>query len=125
MIHLDTHVLIWLFDGRIDLLPDRVQRLIEEGDLVASPMARLELDYLHEVGRLRVTGAPIVEDLGRRMGLALSPASFGDVVAQAAGLSWTRDPFDRLIVGNAMADGCPLLTADGAILEHFGDSSWG
>jgi len=125
MIHLDTHVLIWLYDGRLDLLPGSVRAALDEHDLVASPMTRLELDYLHEVGRLAVGGSPIVKDLGRRVGLRLSPAGFEDVVARAVGLSWTRDPFDRLIVGNAIADACPLLTADQSILRHFEEASWG
>jgi PIN domain nuclease of toxin-antitoxin system len=38
--------------------------------------------------------------------------------------AWTRDPFDRLIVANAMADGAPLITADETILANFRDAVW-
>jgi len=51
-------------------------------------------------------------------------AAFGDVVAAARTFAWTREPFDRLIVANAMADGVRLPTADEHILQHFRDAVW-
>ena len=38
------------------------------------------------------------------------------MVEAARTFAWTRDPFDRLIVANAIADGVKLLTADEIIL---------
>ena len=125
MIHLDTHVLLWLHAGQVDRIPAAALELLDDNDLVASPMVRLELDYLHEIGRINVDGATIVEDLRRQIGLTISSAGLDEVVEQAAGQSWTRDPFDRMVVGNALADSCPLVTADRVILEHFHGARWG
>lgn len=42
----------------------------------------------------------------------------------AAGLTWTRDPFDRLIAAHAIVAGAPLLTADRTILENLPQAVW-
>lgn len=38
--------------------------------------------------------------------------------------SWTRDPFDRLIVANAKAAGAPLITKDERIRKHYRRAIW-
>jgi len=37
---------------------------------------------------------------------------------------WTRDPFDRIIVGNAAAENAVLITKDNSILEHYEHAVW-
>lgn len=124
MIHLDTHVLVWLYEGRRDLFPDAVAALIEENDLVISPMVELELEYLYEVGRAGVRAEVVVEDLRARLGVERSVAPFVSIVEHARHLSWTRDPFDRLIVATALADSVSLLTRDSTILDHCASALW-
>ena len=54
MIYLDTHVLVRLYLGDIDKLSAPARRAIErEDDLVVSAAAILELEFLHEIGRLQ------------------------------------------------------------------------
>ena len=65
-----------------------------------------------------------VSDLTERLDVGLSAASFQSIVSRGRTFAWTRDPFDRLIVANAMADCARLLTADGAILENFAEAVW-
>ena len=124
MIQLDTHVVVWLYDGRTDRLPGTVKRLIEENDLLISPMVALELQYLHEIGRLRATSGLILDDLNGRIGLRTSSAPFARVVDVARDLSWTRDPFDRIIVATAIVDDVALLTRDGTLLSHCSLARW-
>jgi PIN domain nuclease of toxin-antitoxin system len=59
-----------------------------------------------------------------RDGPLVSDAAFVRIVEIARGFAWTRDPFDRLIVANAIAGGARLITADATILEHFKDAVW-
>jgi PIN domain nuclease of toxin-antitoxin system len=47
------------------------------------------------------------------------------VVAGAAQVGWTRDPFDRLIVGQALLDGARLITGDATIRRHCRTATWG
>ena len=47
------------------------------------------------------------------------------VVARAAErLTWTRDPFDRLITAAAAAGEHPLVTRDPVIREHYAGAVW-
>lgn len=87
-------------------------------------MVMLELETLHESGKLKTEPDRVIGILERNMDLVRSSASFVDIVAAARTFAWTRDPFDRLIVANAMADGVRLLTADDYILRHFKGAVW-
>jgi PIN domain nuclease of toxin-antitoxin system len=124
VVHLDTHVVVWLYSGSIDRFPQTVIDCLENADLVVSPMVSLELQYLHEIGRLKPTSATVLKDLERRVGLGVSSISFEKIVIAATALAWTRDPFDRLIVGNACADRASLVTADAVILKHYRRALW-
>lgn len=124
MIHLDTHVVAWLYDGLSGKLTPRARELIEAEALVISPMVLLELEYLREIERLTVDGATILEDLSTRLGLTVCPASFEQVVRVGLRQDWTRDPFDRLIVAQADLAGAPLLTRDGSIHAHYPRAVW-
>ncbi len=46
------------------------------------------------------------------------------VVERAMTLSWTRDPFDRVIVATADLHGAPLLTRDERIRENYPAAVW-
>jgi PIN domain nuclease of toxin-antitoxin system len=87
-------------------------------------MVLLELQLLHERGRIPQTAKSIFKGVADGMDLELSEAGFADVVEAAAGLDWTRDPFDRLIVATAAAEGSRLVTADEEILANFKLAVW-
>jgi len=125
LIHLDTHVVAWLFAGEVERMPAAVRRHLERESLAISPMVELELQYLFEIRRTTQPGALVVRDLASRIGLTLADSSFSRVVDSAAQLTWTRDPFDRLIVGHALADGVRLLTRDDVIRKHCRAALWG
>lgn len=124
VIRLDTHAVVWLYTGELDRFTAAGRVLLESDRLVISPIVQLELTYLHEIERLRVGGADIVGDLGSRIGLTISDQPLLSVVHAAAGLTWTRDPFDRLIVADALAASCSLLTKDEAIRRHVPTARW-
>ncbi len=48
VIYLDTHVVVWLFSGRTELLSSRAVNAIENHDLLISPIVSLELQYLYK-----------------------------------------------------------------------------
>ena len=124
MIHLDTHVVAWLYGGRQDLLSRAARELIESEDLAISPLVTLELEYLYEVGKTTEAGRPAINDLATRIGLRTSTTPFEQVVNEALRHSWTRDPFDRLIVSQAIVEGTRLLTKDRIIHKNFADAVW-
>ncbi len=123
VIHLDTHVVVWLFQGDRQRLQPVAHRL-EASHLIISPMVALELQYLYEIGRLRVSAREVLSFLLDRHGLRESAHPLTDVVRVAVGLTCTRDPFDRLIAAQAMVEDVPLLTIDGILREHCPAAVW-
>lgn len=123
MIHLDTHVLVWLWERKAKHAKVLARR-IENAALVVSPTVLLELQFLQEIGRFTDSPSDVIAGLTETVGLTLSGAAFADIVQRSLSLTWTRDPFDRLIVGNAMVDGARLLTFDDRIHKHFKQALW-
>lgn len=105
-------------------LPGRAREVLGEGPPRVSPMVALELAYLHEVGRARDSAPTMLGALKRSIGLNVADISLADLVEAAGGLTWTRDPFDRLIAAHAIVSGAPLLTADRTILENLALAIW-
>jgi PIN domain nuclease of toxin-antitoxin system len=105
-------------------LTRKAKRLVSENDLRLSPIASLELGYLHEVGRARDSLATMLAQLRRDTGLEIDDVSAAELASAAVELTWTRDPFDRLIAAHAVVAGVPLLTADRTILGHLPQATW-
>lgn len=125
MIYLDTHVVAWLYVGSPDRLSETARATLEDDpEPTVSPMVLLELEYLYEIGRARAPSSDVLTSLRRTLGLGISNAPFEAVAARAAGESWTRDPFDRIIVAQAALDEAPLLSRDRQIAEHYRHTIW-
>ena len=124
LVYLDTHVIVWLYAGREDLLSERARRAVQQDRLVFSPIVRLELQYLLETGRITKEPDQIIQTLGAEIALRACPADFDTVVNHALSLTWTRDPFDRIITAQATAGQARLLTKDRTILEHYPMAFW-
>lgn len=125
MIHLDTHAVVWLYEGRVEMFPPAVRAMLDRARPLVSPMVRLELTLLHEIGRLTLPAAEILEALRDVADLGVAESSFDRVAAIAATCTWTRDPFDRLIAAHALADDAPLVTKDTTLLAHCRVARWG
>jgi PIN domain nuclease of toxin-antitoxin system len=123
--HLDTHVVVWLHAGEVERLPKEVHSHLEAHDLQISPAVVLELQYLFEIRRIAEPAQSVVSALEGTLGLTVSALSFQRVVASAVEQVWTRDPFDRLIVAQAQAEGVSLVTADKLIRKHYPRALWG
>jgi PIN domain nuclease of toxin-antitoxin system len=123
-VYLDTHVLVVLAEGHSHKLSVAARRAIDRSELLASPAVVLELQLLHEIGRLRITASKTVSALAADLGLRVCELPFRTVVEQALAETWARDPFDRLIVANAKAANAPLVTKDGRILDNYSRAIW-
>jgi PIN domain nuclease of toxin-antitoxin system len=124
MIYLDTHVLVRLYLGEVSKLGAAARKAIEEQDLMVSPAAILELEFLHEIGRLRPTASKVVSTLEDDADVRICEVPFRTVVEYALKENWGRDPFDRLIVANAKAKDASLITKDEKIHRHFPRAVW-
>lgn len=124
MIYLDTHVVVWLYAGYVHKFSQLAKALINEHEIYISPIVRLELRYLYEISRVTEDATAIVTDLSNRIGLKVCDKNFEAVVNQALILSWTRDPFDRIIAANASLNDNLLITKDQNMLEHYPHARW-
>jgi PIN domain nuclease of toxin-antitoxin system len=124
VIHLDTHVVVWLYDAPARHLPPATRKRLDGAELFVSPMVVLEMEHLAELGRIAARPDTILATLAARLGLSVSTASWAEAVGHAREIRWTRDPFDRLIVGNAVADGAQLVTKDETIRSNFAGAWW-
>lgn len=124
MIYLDTHVVVWLYAGLIQQFSKKALELIEANQLIISPMVQLELQYLHEIGRIKTASALMIESLDCSIGLKICPLPFIQVVTESITQTWTRDPFDRIIVAQSQAGRAKLITKDQSILKNYLDAVW-
>lgn len=124
MIYLDTHVVAWLYAGQTKKLSKKAKKLINEDDIYISAVVRLELQYLYEIQRIADEANEIVFDLSDRIGLKICDKSFHAIVSGALDLTWTRDPFDRIIIANAGLNSNILVTKDQNILQNYAHARW-
>lgn len=111
---LDTHMLLWAA-GNSDRLPAQARALIadEANSLLFSPVSLWEIVLKHMLGR------PDFEADARLVRRGLLDNGYAELpVTGDHALSIDRlppihkDPFDRMLVAQAMAEGVGLLTAD-------------
>ncbi len=125
LIYLDTHVVVWLYSQGGAAIPSASVQCIEDAsDIRISPMVRLELQYLYEIGRIAEPPLPVLDALESALGLTICNAPFPAVAREAQGQHWTRDPFDRLIVAQAALFDTTLITRDETIHKHYPHAFW-
>jgi PIN domain nuclease of toxin-antitoxin system len=112
---LDTNALIWLDQGH-----RRARPLTKSSStLYISPASLLELQMLNELGRIELTAGGL-EALAEDERWMLDDPPATSWFLRSTDISWTRDPFDRLIVAHARLRGWRLATGDRAVLSHLG-----
>jgi PIN domain nuclease of toxin-antitoxin system len=97
---------------------------METEAIAVSPVVELELTYLYEIGRVSEPASAPLSALERVFHLEIVDSSLTELVQTAKDLSWTRDPFDRLISAHAIVANAPLVTADETIREHLHLAVW-
>jgi len=67
----------------------------------------------------------VLQALTQEAGLRVCDLPFADVIEMAQRESWTRDPFDRIIVGQAALRKASLVTKDATVRSHYRRAVWG
>ena len=123
--YLDTSVAVWLAQGELTRITPTALDLIRSSNLFVSPMVALELAYLHEINRITLTSQDVLLKLRAELGVDVCDSPFPAVIAIAVNEKWTRDPFDRIIVSHAKANGLsPLISPDEAIQKNYVKTVW-
>lgn len=115
---LDTHLLLWALAAP-SRLPTRARSLIAEGDVYVSAASIWEISIKSALGKLVADPREVLAALGP-VGFTELPIT-GEHATRVLGLPPIhRDPFDRLLVAQALAEPMRLLTNDSA-LTSYGD----
>ncbi len=123
--YLDTNVAVWLAQGDLPRITPTALDSIRNSNLLVSPMVALELAYLYEINRITLTSQDVLIKLKAELGVDVCDSSFSALIAIAVNERWTRDPFDRVIVSHAKANGLsPLISADEAIRKNYIKTVW-
>ncbi len=111
--------------GDTKRLSRNARRLVDGADLLISPMVTLELELLYEIKRAPLPWHDIKSKLRQEIGLRICDLPFDMVISAALYEGWTRDPFDRIIVANAKANGLAyLISADEDIRKNYQRAVW-
>lgn len=113
---LDTHFLLWITVDSPRLLEfPWLERYARWG---VSPVSFLEVAYLGEAGRLEVRIDEFTAAVMADPRFVVDEVPLLTLIQRALPLSWTRDPFDRLLAAHSAARRTPLCTVDRHLRDH-------
>jgi PIN domain nuclease of toxin-antitoxin system len=107
---LDTNILIWRQEGRLDRIGSATDALKAADELLVSVVSFIEIGVKAATGKLRLPAGlrEQVLESGARI-LNLTP-EHGLGIADLP--LHHRDPFDRLLIAQARSEGLTIVTAD-------------
>ncbi len=116
---LDTHVYLWwLIDA--PALPKQAHQMIQDADQVFVSMVSFwEVGIKWRTGKLPVSPEVMAEGMALN-GLMTLPVNLAHTLQLSQLPDHHRDPFDRMLVAQAMAEPMFLVTSDRA-LAAYGD----
>ena len=118
---LDTHTFLWWItdDSRLSV---HVREIIRDpsNEILFSVASAWEITIKAQLGRFELPTDPasLIQEQLAANGFATLPIDLHHALSVAKLPLFHRDPFDRMLVAQALADQIPLLTADPAISQY-------
>ena len=118
---IDTHIFIWFVNGAKELSP-AARAIIEDRDITIciSMVSLWEIAIKNALGKLKINRPyeQMMEVIDKN-GFVVIPLKFEHTIIQHT-LPWHhRDPFDRMIAAQAIAEQIDLISADPAFDAYF------
>jgi PIN domain nuclease of toxin-antitoxin system len=119
---LDTHALLWSASAPAQLAPD-ARAALEDGthEVLVSIVTAWEIAIKQSLGKLDLArpAERWLPDVLARTGFEVAELSL-PAVLRVRSLAWHhRDPFDRLLIAQALEDGFTIVTRD-AVFDAYG-----
>lgn len=118
---IDTHILIW-WESTPERLSSTARRRLEEAQdtFIISVASLWEMQIKLAIGKLtlRLPLAEVVREQQKQNGFEILPITLQHVLALETLPMHHKDPFDRLLIAQAQAEGLPLLSAD-AVFDQY------
>ncbi len=121
---LDTHALLWAV-SRPAALPAKVRSLLEDGgtEVFVSAASTWEIAIKKQLGKLDVEARALLAEL-HALGFGELRISFEHTLRAGALPPRHRDPFDRVLVAQALEEGLTLVTRDPAFRLYAVPTLW-
>lgn len=118
---LDTHIVLGLIGSGDQAIPPAIRRLIDAAGAgrTVSVASIWEIAIKFRLGRLHLTTDPAtLPALFVGMGFSILPIDHRHALAAVDPEPATRDPFDRLLLGQCAVEGMRLVTLDRGLALH-------
>lgn len=113
---LDTQIALWVTIGT---LPAKARRLIDAADAVyVSAVSPWEISIKATLGRIRIEPTDLLNGFQNANFLELPITWRHAVTLRKLALRDHRDPFDRMLVAQAMSEPLRLVTTDRALAAY-------
>ena len=112
---LDTHVLLWAVESP-ERLGSKALKLLKDANtpLYVSTVSGFEIATKYAIGKLKlpVPPAEYVASRCKRLGVSVIGLTMEQATTVGSLPLYHRDPFDRLLIAQAVLDGYTIISAD-------------
>lgn len=117
---LDTHILLWYLDDNENLsTPQRAQIEDRRNQVAVSAASLWEITIKVSIGKLELIDDIItIENILRQQGIEILPIQAAHLQRLLSLPFHHRDPFDRLIIAQALAQEMTLVSNDSAFSAY-------
>ena len=119
---LDTHALVWWLEGSLNLNPAALDAIRDrENDVFVSPVSAFEIAQKHRLGKLP-SAARLAQDFDADIdaeGFTTLMLTTAEARLAGAIVHAHRDPFDRLLIAQALLNDC-VLVSNVRLFDDFG-----
>ena len=120
---IDTHTFLWFNEGSADLSQTAKQLITDKNNEIFISIASLwEISIKTSLNKLTITGSYdlIIEDVTEN-DIEILPINFAHTVVQHKLPFHHRDPFDRIIVSQAISENMNLISKDTLLDSYLAD----
>jgi len=114
---LDTQHFLWWQEGSPRLRAELVTRIERAPAVYVSAVTAVEIAIKTSIGKLRVPDTPFEEAIAEA-GFTSLPFAVHHAEALRGLPLHLRDPFDRMLVAQAIADELPLVSSDATLSAY-------
>jgi PIN domain nuclease of toxin-antitoxin system len=114
---IDTHILLWYLDGNI-ALPEEIANLLDSSKrIIVSTVSLWELTIKASLNKIELSNSleQIQQELDSNRKFEILNISFAHLNTLSGLPHYHRDPFDRLLIAQAISENLTIISAD----RHF------
>lgn len=114
---LDTHVFLWALAGSTKLKPTARRMLEDAEEVFVSAASIWEVAIKVRLGKLEADPQAVVEAI-EASGFTALPVTAAHAAGVARLALHHQDPFDRLLISQALTEPLRFITADGVLAQY-------